>query len=102
MCINTHLQLQHKDLSETATHSKTVDGCAHKWLFKGSVPISQHSPASAAEAASWTGTAVRSFEAELEAFAPGAPEAQEVPEGPRAACGAAKGTWRSPDRRSSP
>lgn len=105
-----------------ATHRKGIDTCAavsahptHTVTNKGNptsasytngkTKESRHSPASAAEAASWTGTAVRSYEAELEAFAPGAPEVLEAPgapQGPRAACGAAKGTWRSPDRRSSP
>lgn len=73
----------------------------NKLYFYLKIPATfpRHSPASAAEAASWTGTAVRSFEAEPGAFAPGD---LEDPGAQRAAYGVAKGTWRSLARRSSP
>lgn len=76
-------------------------GKSNERLRNKMVKSTIHSPVSAAAAASWTSTAVRSFEAALGPFAPGVLEVQEAPGAPRAACGAAKGTWRSPDRRSS-
>lgn len=96
----THTQKRLTLPTHTATKLENLTGASKtNGQIRDSSQIPRHWPASAAEAASWTGTAVRSSEAELEAFAPGAPE---VPEAPRAACGGVRGTWRSPDRRSSP